>query len=242
MHSLLHSESLLLKQATTDTCLCWSLLDTHGHVWISFLWVHCSCLLGPGAEKVLFVPSKNLFPCVNNKFCVSSGGSAVGLMLASSKRPYVIPRSAAPNPLQQAADDTYLHRRHSDTVLAQSLWVGPVFYALPSSEYLRQPRAWWAHCSRWLCVLITSLDLAARFPGCAMRAPSQVCCMSPLESWSQAATFLADVNHPGSQENMISSWDPAHSLVEDAISGAEIEVATLIVTSLPLCLWVVRGW
>ena len=113
------------------------------------------------------MPSKSLFP----QSCVSSGGSAVGLVVTSSKRAYTIPRSAAPKPLQQATDDMYLHRRHSDTVLAQSLWVGPPFCALPRSEYLRQPGAWQAHCSRWLCILITSLDLAAWLPGCAMRAP-----------------------------------------------------------------------
>ena len=160
------------------------LLESSGHSWACLdQFLVGSLLLSPGSwcRNGSVVPSKNLFPCVNSKFCVSSGGSAVGLMLTSSKRPYVIPRSAAPNPLQQATDDTYLHRRHSDTVLAQSLWVGPVFYALPRSEYLSQPGAWLAHCTRWLCVLITSLDLAARFPGC-MRAPSRVCCMSPLES------------------------------------------------------------
>ena len=47
-----------------------------------------------------------------------------GLMMTSSKRAYAIPRSAAPRalPLQQATADPYLHRRHSNTVLAQSLW------------------------------------------------------------------------------------------------------------------------
>ena len=38
------------------------LLDTHGRVWVSLLWGYCSFLLGPGAHKVLFVPSKSLFP------------------------------------------------------------------------------------------------------------------------------------------------------------------------------------
>ena len=37
------------------------LLDAHGQVWVSLLWGHCSFLLGPGAHKVLFVPSKSLF-------------------------------------------------------------------------------------------------------------------------------------------------------------------------------------
>ena len=50
------------------------LLDTHGKVWVSLLWGHCSFLLGPGAHKVLFVPSKSLFP----QSCVNSGGSMVG--------------------------------------------------------------------------------------------------------------------------------------------------------------------
>ena len=35
---------------------------THGQVWLSLLWGHCSFLLGPGAHKLLFVPSKSLFP------------------------------------------------------------------------------------------------------------------------------------------------------------------------------------
>ena len=48
--------------------------------------------LGPGAHKVLFVPSKSLFP----QSCVSSDGSMVGLMATSSKRAYAIPKSAAP--------------------------------------------------------------------------------------------------------------------------------------------------
>ena len=42
------------------------LLDTHGHVWVSFLWGHCSFLLGPGTHEVLFVPSKCLF-CKSRK-------------------------------------------------------------------------------------------------------------------------------------------------------------------------------
>ena len=44
---------------------------------------------GPGAHKVLFVPSQSLFP----QFCVSSGRSMVMIMATSSKRAYAIPRS-----------------------------------------------------------------------------------------------------------------------------------------------------
>ena len=55
--------------------------------------------------------------CFHSESCVSSGGSAVGLM-ATSKGAYAIPRSTAP----RAPADPYHHRRHSDTVLTQCLW------------------------------------------------------------------------------------------------------------------------
>ena len=108
-----------LQQATTDPRLCWRLQDTHGQVWVSIFWGHCSFLLGPGVHKVLFLPSKSLFL----QACVSSSGSLVGLMVTSSKRAYAIPRSAAPrvpDPVATTADP-YLLRRHSNTVPAQSL-------------------------------------------------------------------------------------------------------------------------
>ena len=90
--ALLRSVPPTLQQATTDPCLCRRLLDTHRQVWVSLFWGHCSFLLGPSAHNVLFVPSKSLFP----ESCVSSGSSMVVLMATSSKRAYVIPRSAAP--------------------------------------------------------------------------------------------------------------------------------------------------
>ena len=88
MRALLHSVPLTLKQATADPRFCWRLLDTHGHVWVSFLRGRGSFLLGPGVHKVLFVPSKSLLP----QSSVSSRGSMVGLMATSSKRAYAIPR------------------------------------------------------------------------------------------------------------------------------------------------------
>ena len=74
MHALLHSVPPTLQQATADPRLCQRLLDTHGRVWVSFLWGHCSFLLGPGMHKVLFVPSKNLFSSVLYKFWWFCGG------------------------------------------------------------------------------------------------------------------------------------------------------------------------
>ena len=62
MHALPHSMPLTLQQATTNPHLHQRLLDTHRQVWVSLVWGHCSFLLGPGVHKVLFVPSKSLFP------------------------------------------------------------------------------------------------------------------------------------------------------------------------------------
>ena len=45
-----------------------------------------------------------------------------------------------------------------------------------------------------------------------------------------------DSNRPGSQEDFVSNWEPARSLVEDAVSGAEFapRLPALAVTLLPL--------
>ena len=123
MHTLLQSTHSTLKQAFTNPRLCWRPLDTHGQVWVSLLWSHCSFLLGPGVHKVLFVPYRSLFP----QSCVSSGGSIMGLMATSSKRAYVKPTSAAPRvpaPVEghcwPASPQEIL--KHSKANLAQSLW------------------------------------------------------------------------------------------------------------------------
>ena len=48
------------------------LLDTHRKVWLSLLWGHFSFLLAPVAHKVLFVPSKSLFPQARGSFVIKS--------------------------------------------------------------------------------------------------------------------------------------------------------------------------
>ena len=122
MQALLHSVPLTLQLATID--LCRRLMDTHGQVWVSLLRGHCSFLLGPGLHKVLFVPSKCLFP----QSCVSSGSSIVGLITISFKWACAIPKSAVPRAPAPAPAPAagycypYLCRRHWNTVLAQSLW------------------------------------------------------------------------------------------------------------------------
>ena len=121
MHTLLHSVPPTLQQAPIHSRLCPRLLDTRGKVWVSLLWGHCSFLLDPDAHRVLFVPSKSLFP----QSCVSSGGSVVGLMVTSSKRAYAIHRSTAPRAPSPMAGHCWpgspsVWDRHG---LSQSLWV-----------------------------------------------------------------------------------------------------------------------
>ena len=132
MQALLHSVLPTLQQATTDPHICRRLLDTHRQVWVSLLWGHCSFLLGSGAHKVLFVPSKSLFP----RSCVSPGSSMVGLMVTSSKRVYTIPRSTAPRAPAPAAvhcwpvppqEETLKHRSVSVTVGSLGPGVHKVF-------------------------------------------------------------------------------------------------------------------
>ena len=53
---------MTLQQVTVDSHLCQRLLYTHRQVWLSLLCRHCSFLLAPGVHKVLFMPSKSLFP------------------------------------------------------------------------------------------------------------------------------------------------------------------------------------
>jgi len=101
--------------------------------------------------------------------------------------------------------------RHSSVSVSVG-WVA--FCALPRSKHLRRPGAWRAHCPRW-SVCLNHLPA----PAAVSRVPRS----SPPGSWSQAVIFLADVNHPGSQEDLVSIWEPAHSLVEDVISGLRLQ-------------------
>ena len=67
MQALLYSVSLTLQQATVNPRLHRRLLNIHRQLWLCLLWGYCSFLLAPGVHKVLFVPSKCLYP----QFCAS---------------------------------------------------------------------------------------------------------------------------------------------------------------------------
>ena len=100
------------------------------------LWGHCSFLLGPGAHKVLFIPSKSLFP----QSCVSSGSSMVKLMETFSMRAYVIPGSTAIRAPASAAVHCWLLPPQGTQYVAQ---IAHFFFCVPSQWY----RSWPDHFS-----------------------------------------------------------------------------------------------
>ena len=79
------SRPLSTHPSTGDS---WTLMGKSGSVSCGSLFLSS----GSWCAQVLFVPPESLFP----QSCVSSGGSMVGLMVTSSNRAYVIPRSAPP--------------------------------------------------------------------------------------------------------------------------------------------------
>ena len=96
-------------------------LETPRHLQASpgqSLWGHCSFLLCPGAHKVLFVPVKSPFPVLCRLRWLNGGVN--GNLLQEDLMPS--PGLLHPEPLWQSPADPYLHRRHSNTILSQSLW------------------------------------------------------------------------------------------------------------------------
>ena len=113
-------------------------------------------------------------------------------------------------PQPKAACTSWVHPAQAPGCSARALsQVGPAFCALPRSRLLRFWGALQGHRPRWAVsfvpfpalsdsgnwvlgertvpgepwVLMTSLVPDTWFPGCSTRAPFQVCCISPLESY-----------------------------------------------------------
>ena len=90
------------------------------------------------------------------------------------------------------------------------------FCALPRSQQLRRPGAWQVHCPRWT-ILLNHLPS----PG---HSVSWVCCKSTISVVGHVSSgeLISGCdppvyfNHPGPQEDVVSNWEPAHSLVENA--------------------------
>ena len=130
-----------------------------------------------------------------------------------------------PEPLWQATADPYLHSRHSDTVLAQSLWIGCALCALLETEQLRRVGAWRARCPTW-----------AMHPN---HLPGPICSVA----WVHLESTVSGMPCVSSEE-LLSGHNPpgrcqpsripgrlgyqlgaCHSLVEDAVFGARLPLA-----------------
>ena len=51
-----------------------------------------------------------------------------------------------------------------------------------------------------------------------------------------------DVNHPESREDVVSSWEPIHSLVEDAIYRSQIAAAACLPALAVTACFSASGW
>ena len=114
--------------------------------------------------------------------CVSSGSSIVGLMATSSKRAYAIPSLLHPEPLflWQSSADLYLHRRHSNTVLSQSLWS---LWVLVHTKFEPSEHLW----QEWGLILKVKLPL---IPSCWGFSFALGCEVSPHSCSSAAQPLL----------------------------------------------------
>ena len=87
----------------------------------------------------------------------------------------------------------------------------------------------------WRLRLIPCPVPAAQFSGCTTGMPSQVCHVSLLGSWSQAAPLVADVDCPESQEVWVSN-EVCLQFGIGCLSGAAVASFQLWLPS-PACLW-----
>ena len=69
VHTLPHSISPILQQATANPCLCHRLLDPHRQVWVSLLRDHCSFLLGSWCTQGFVCALQEPVSPVLWKFC-----------------------------------------------------------------------------------------------------------------------------------------------------------------------------
>ena len=179
-----------------------------GHSWAclcQFLVGHCSILLGPGGHKILFVPSKSLFP----QPCVSSGSSSVGLMVTSFKRAYAMPRSATPRAPVAGHCWPYLPRRHPDTVPALSRSVWHAFCALLRCEQLREPGVWQAHFTRWAMHLnyLPSPSLSVSLWARKHCLACVICLLWRADLWLQPSLWMSTI------QDLRKTWLAAGSLL-----------------------------
>ena len=106
--ALLQSVPLTLEQTTFNPYVHWKLPDTHRQVWLSLLWCHFSCLLGPGVHKLLFVASVNYgFPGGSDSKASICNAGDMGSIPGLGKSP----GEGNGNPLQHSCLESPVDRR-----------------------------------------------------------------------------------------------------------------------------------
>ena len=149
-----------------------ALSHTHGEVWVSLLWGPCFFLLGSSVYNVLSVLCN---------FWGLYGGFNVNLLQEGLCHTQVCcTQSPCPRgrPLL-----THISAGDTQTQFWLSLCgLGVRFVHFPGLSSSGDQVLGERTVLGGPCVLITSLVPAAWFPGCAVRALSQMCHMSPLES------------------------------------------------------------
>ena len=121
MQGLLRSVPPTLQQATADPHLRQRLLNTHGQVWVSLLWG--SLLLSPGSwctQSFVCALQESVSPVLCKFWQLYCGVNGNHLPRGLMQYPGLL--YPKPLPLRQSTADLYLCRRHSNTVLSQSLW------------------------------------------------------------------------------------------------------------------------
>ena len=176
-------------QATTDLCLHQRLLDTHGQVWASFQW---SLILSPVSwctQGPVCALQESVSP-VLCKFWWLYGGASGDLLQEGLCHTQVC-CTQSPHPWGRPLLTRPSTRRHSDTVLARSLWVGHAFHGLSRSEQLRRPGSWQVHRPRWA---VRSNHLLG--PSCLVSLVSHESAVSGVP-YASSGELISDCDPPG---------------------------------------------
>ena len=163
--------------------------ETPGHSQASLghlLWCHCSFLLGPSAYRFCLCPQESVSPVLCTFWWFYDGINGDHLQEGLCHTQVYCTQSPCP-----CSRPLLTHTSTGDTQSSGSVCVGWVcvlchsqFGRAQATKYFMSALSQVSHTSTSLVPshASTSFVPAPHFPGCAVRAPSQICRMSPLES------------------------------------------------------------
>ena len=127
-------------------------------------------LLDPGVHKILFVPSKSLFP----QACVNCGGSIVGLMVTSSKRKSVLISSSKEISPEYSLEELMLKPKLQ--YFGHLMWWTDSFEKTLMLWKIEGGRRRGQQRMRWLDGMADSVDIFEQAPGVGNGQGSLMCC------------------------------------------------------------------